>query len=70
LTLVSLSNKELVGFQRKISTLSDPSTAVHLNVALLLVIVWVIFAKLIFAPGDVWSVVFKGVVVGVHSPDV
>ena len=33
-TLASLSNTWLVGFQRKISTLSDPSIAVQLQTAL------------------------------------
>ena len=64
---MSLSKRALVGFQRKISTLSEPSIAVHLKVALLLVIVWVILARLIFAPGAVCAI---GSVLGVHSPDV
>lgn len=49
-TLASLSNTWLVGFQRKISTLSDPSIAVQLQTALFAVIGHVTFAKLIFAP--------------------
>jgi len=49
-TVVSLSKTLLVGLKRKISTLSEPSTAVQLQTALLAVTGHVTFAKLIFAP--------------------